>query len=53
MTKPEIIQELREISEIYIGIEGGKSQTPSEAYLEAKLKEMYNEIQQLIKLLTC
>lgn len=50
--KGATINELREIAEIYIGIEGGQAQTAPEAYLEAKLKEMHDEIQWLIKRLS-
>lgn len=47
-----IVSELRDIAEIYIGMDGiGGAQTAPEAYQEAKLKEMYDEIQRLITLL--
>lgn len=44
----EVNQGLREIAEIYIGMEGGQAKTAPEAYMEMKLKEMYDAIQQLL-----
>jgi len=48
-----ITQRLRDIAEIYIGMDGiGGAKTAPEAYQEMKLKEMYDEIQDLIKVIT-
>jgi len=47
------IQRLRDIAEIWIGMDGhGGMMTAHEAYLEHKLKEMYDEVQDLIKVIT-
>lgn len=48
-----IIQRLRDIAEIYIGMDGyGGAVTAQEAYYQCKLKEMYDETQEVIKVIT-
>jgi len=48
-----IIQRLRDIAEIYIGMDGyGGALTAQERYYQCKLKEMYDETQEVIKVIT-
>lgn len=46
--KKEIEYNLRQIAEIYIGMDGFTPLTAPEAYQQMKLKEIYDEIQKLL-----
>lgn len=46
--KNEMEYQLRQIAEIYIGMDGFTPVTAPEAYQQMKLKEMYDEIQKLL-----